>query len=56
MKKKTAGLLVLISWEASRIEAQPINPSNPTPIDGGLTALMIAGAGYGLKKMRENIN
>lgn len=29
------------------------DPDTPVPIDGGLLALLAAGLGYGLKKMRE---
>jgi hypothetical protein len=32
--------------------AQP-NPPNDTPIDGGLSILLAAGVGYGVKKYRE---
>ncbi len=31
--------------------AQNCNPN--VPIDGGLSALLVAGAGYGLKKIRD---
>lgn len=31
--------------------AQNCNPN--VPIDGGLSALLVAGAGYGLKKINE---
>jgi hypothetical protein len=30
--------------------AQPANPSDPVPLDGGLTLLITAGAVYGAKK------
>jgi len=60
MKAKTAVLLIFITWEATQLRAQPDNPvipgGNPTPIDGGLSALLVAGAGYGIKKLREHIN
>jgi hypothetical protein len=29
------------------------DPDTPVPIDGGLLALLAAGIGYGLKKMKE---
>ena len=29
------------------------DPDTPVPIDGGLFALLAAGLGYGLKKMRD---
>ena len=42
------GLLVLAS---SPIFAQSCNPN--VPIDGGLSALLVAGAGYGIKKIND---
>ena len=33
--------------------AQP-DPPNDTPIDGGLSLLLAAGAAYGVKKYRDN--
>ena len=35
---------------ASIAMAQPGNPINPVPLDGGLGLLMAAGAAYGAKK------
>jgi hypothetical protein len=33
--------------------AQPLPPSqNPVPLDGGIVALLAAGAAYGAKKLR----
>ena len=29
-------------------------PENDIPIDGGITLLLAAGAGYGAKKLRDN--
>jgi len=34
--------------------AQPNNPSNPVPLDGGLSLLVAAGAAYGLKKYKDS--
>lgn len=54
MKNKTLlslpliGLMVLAS---SPIFAQSCNPN--VPIDGGLSALLVAGAGYGIKKIND---
>lgn len=45
------GLMVMAS---SPIFAQSCNPN--VPIDGGLTALLVAGAGYGIKKINEKRN
>ena len=42
------GLMVLAS---SPIFAQSCNPN--VPIDGGLSALLVAGAGYGIKKIND---
>jgi hypothetical protein len=40
----------LIAVSASELFAQPNNPSDPVPLDGGLTLLLTAGAVYGAKK------
>lgn len=41
------------------IKAQPSDPNDNSasgvPIDGGLSLLIAAGAGYGVKKLRENL-
>ncbi len=35
--------------------AQALPPDNPdAPIDGGLSLLLAAGVGYGVKKVRDN--
>lgn len=34
--------------------AQPGNPNNPVPLDGGLSLLAVAGAAYGFKKFRDS--
>jgi hypothetical protein len=34
--------------------AQPGNPQNPVPLDGGLSLLLAAGAAYGAKKWNAN--
>tara|TARA_B110000091_G_C13417191_1_gene310595 strand:- start:172 stop:411 length:240 start_codon:yes stop_codon:yes gene_type:complete len=31
-------------------------PCTPVPLDGGLSALLIAGVAYGAKKMRSKLN
>lgn len=35
------------------VMAQPGNPSNPAPIDGGLSLLIAAGVGLGAKKLHD---
>lgn len=46
-------LLLLCVFSALFVMAQP--PAPPaTPIDGGLTALLVAGGIYGLKKLRDS--
>lgn len=42
------GLMVIAS---SPLFAQSCNPN--VPIDGGLSALLVAGAGYGIKKIND---
>jgi hypothetical protein len=45
----TLSLLLL----AGCVYAQPLPPSqNPVPLDGGIVALLAAGAAYGAKRMR----
>ncbi|MDJ0645768.1 MAG: hypothetical protein QNJ57_07280 [Flavobacteriaceae bacterium] len=54
-------LIVALSWSLSAV-AQPCPPSNPggpcqppgKPIDGALGILLVVGAAYGIKKLREN--
>ena len=37
------------------LHAQPADPGNPdAPIDGGVSLLVAAGIGYGVKKVRAN--
>lgn len=43
-------ILILILASATEVMAQPHNPGNPVPLDGGLSALLAAGIGYGAKK------
>ena len=33
--------------------AQPGNPGNPVPLDGGISLLIAAGAAYGAKKIYD---
>jgi biotin transporter BioY len=33
--------------------AQPGNPSNPVPLDAGISILIAAGAAYGAKKVND---
>lgn len=35
-------------------QSDPINFTEAVPIDGGLTLLLAAGVGYGLKKVRDD--
>lgn len=56
MKKflTTLGIILLISF--SNLQAQPgfDDDVEDTPIDGGTNILLLAGAAYGLMKMKEN--
>ncbi|MFM7015975.1 MAG: PID-CTERM protein-sorting domain-containing protein [Bacteroidota bacterium] len=54
MKNKflaTLPVTALIVFATSPLFAQSCNPN--VPIDGGLSALLVAGAGYGIKKINE---
>jgi hypothetical protein len=54
MKKtfiKSIPALALFLLAASPIFAQNCNPN--IPIDGGISALLVAGAGYGIKKLND---
>ena len=44
-------LIALFTVIAAPLFAQNCNPN--IPIDGGLSALLVAGAGYGLKKLND---
>jgi hypothetical protein len=44
-------IIVLMVLASSPLFAQSCNPN--VPIDGGLSALLVAGAGYGIKKINE---
>lgn len=60
MKQKISVLailvVVLIIFLPSLIHAQPVfdDDVNDVPVDGGLSLLIAAGVGYGVKKMRDN--
>jgi hypothetical protein len=53
---KLAGMVVLLLIIALPVFAQDNfpDPEDDIPIDGGLTLLLAAGAGYGAKKLRDN--
>jgi len=40
-------MLVLVAF------AQPGNPNNPVPLDGGISLLIAAGAAFGAKKIYD---
>lgn len=62
MKPKIKSLLKIVSCLilfcfpiiAMAQPAPPCNDPNGCPIDGGLTFLIAAGIGYGIKKVRDN--
>ncbi|MEI2707733.1 MAG: hypothetical protein V9E96_01795 [Chitinophagaceae bacterium] len=60
MKQKISVLailvVVLIIFLPSLIHAQPVfdDDVNDVPVDGGLSLLIAAGVGYGVRKMGEN--
>ncbi|MCH8553678.1 MAG: hypothetical protein LAT76_00860 [Schleiferiaceae bacterium] len=47
---KLTAFLTLAFVSSAAVYAQPFNPSDPVPLDGGLTLLLTAGAVYGAKK------
>ena len=50
-------LMVVFIFLPGIIQAQPdpcTDPFDPCPIDGGLTALLAVGIGYGIKKVRDS--
>jgi len=51
MKKQILTLALLLI--AVGLYAQPGNPTNPAPLDAGLSILIAAGAAYGAKKVSE---
>lgn len=52
---KVTGLLAIITLIALPVMAQDNfpDPEEDIPIDGGITLLLAAGAGYGAKKLKE---
>ena len=53
---RVTGVLVIIMLIAIPAMAQDNFPDPPDdiPVDGGITLLLAAGAGYGAKKLRDN--
>ncbi len=45
--------LLVIVISTSQVWAQPGNPSNPVPLDGGTGLLMAVGAAYSIRKYRQ---
>lgn len=54
MKIKYILTLALIVFSFLPLLAQPGSPP-ATPIDGGLSALLVAGGLYGVKKIRDKV-
>ncbi|HMZ45317.1 MAG TPA: hypothetical protein PLU36_00795 [Chitinophagaceae bacterium] len=52
---RVIGLLAIVMLIAMPVIAQDNfpDPEDDIPIDGGLTLLLAAGAGYGAKKLRD---
>ena len=48
-------LIVLLLFVPVFIYAQPRPPGPPVPLDGGIVALLAAGALYGVKKYKKNV-
>lgn len=59
--------LLFLFWLPGSLSAQPPGPGDPgdcfgsdpmaqCPIDGGVTALLLVGIGYGVKKVRNSRN
>lgn len=53
---RVTGVLAIVMLIAMPVMAQDDfdEPENDIPIDGGITLLLAAGAGYGAKKLRDN--
>ena len=52
IQSKSAILFILV-FSSMLVNAQPLNPATPVPLDGGLIALLAAGAVYGAKKKND---
>jgi hypothetical protein len=50
MNKRHLFLAAVLLFTQIYVSAQPMNPDSPVPLDGGLLALLAAGAAYGIKK------
>jgi hypothetical protein len=46
--------LIILIISSSSLFAQPLNPNTPVPLDGGLVTLLVAGAAYGVKKLKAS--
>lgn len=49
--KKLMILTAFFAFGAAIATAQPQNPRNPVPLDGGISLLVAAGAAFGAKKL-----
>ena len=47
-------LFILLVVVPLTLEAQPLDPHSPTPIDGGLSLLLASGAALGVAKYRQH--
>jgi len=45
--------VAILLFVVTVVFAQPGNPSNPVPIDGGISLLIAAGAAFGAKKIYD---
>lgn len=54
-KRNVSGYLVMIVLTAISLtaNAQPGNPVNPVPLDGGLSLLAFAGIAYGYDRVKK---
>lgn len=46
-------ITIVFICAAFALVAQPGNPNTPAPLDGGVSMLLIAGAGFGAKKLYD---
>lgn len=45
--------MIIVSSTVIHAQTEPGDPNNAAPIDGGLSLLIAAGIGYGVKKIKE---
>ncbi|GCD80167.1 PID-CTERM protein-sorting domain-containing protein [Schleiferia thermophila] len=55
--RKFSGFIILLTAAIPLVvNAQPDPPGGPVPVDGALSLLLVAGAAFGIKKIKNEKN